>query len=68
MKERIPVLVCVSATGEKLKPLVIGRSTRPRWFHGLQISNLGDDYHYSGRIITDINGEKSIDLWTKGKA
>ena len=31
-KERITVLLCCSATGEKLTPLVIGRSQNPRCF------------------------------------
>ena len=33
-KDRITVLLCCSATGEKLQPLVIGRSLNPRCFRG----------------------------------
>lgn len=33
-KERITVLLCCSATGEKIRPLVIGRSKNPRCFRG----------------------------------
>jgi hypothetical protein len=31
-KERLRIMFCCSATGEKLKPLVIGNATRPRAF------------------------------------
>lgn len=43
-KERITVLLCVSATGEKLKPFVIGKSAKPRCFQGIDIMNLGVTY------------------------
>ena len=31
-KERLSIMLCCSATGEKLKPLVIGNAARPRAF------------------------------------
>ena len=34
-KERLTVLLACSATGEKMKPLVIGHSLNPRCFHGV---------------------------------
>jgi len=34
-KERLTVLLCVSMSGEKLKPLVIGKSVKPRCFKGI---------------------------------
>jgi hypothetical protein len=39
-KERITVMLCCSLTGEKLKPLVIGKAEKPRCFKGLDISQL----------------------------
>ena len=46
-KDRITVLLCASATGEKLKPLVIGRSAKPRCFQGLDMALLGVDYKFN---------------------
>ena len=31
-KDRLSIMLCCSATGEKLKPLVIGNAARPRAF------------------------------------
>ena len=31
-KDRLSIILCCSATGEKLKPLVIGNAARPRAF------------------------------------
>ena len=39
-KERVTVLLCCSASGEKLKPLVIGRSQMPRCFNGKLPANV----------------------------
>ena len=39
-KERISVLLCCSATGEKLKPFIIGKSPNPRCFRGKTIQNM----------------------------
>jgi hypothetical protein len=38
-KERLTVLLCTSALGEKLKPLVIGKYARPRAFGRQKIEN-----------------------------
>lgn len=46
-KERITVLLCVGATGEKMKPLVIGRSEKPRCFQRIDIRNLGVSYTFN---------------------
>ena len=35
-KDRITVLLCASVSGEKLQPLVIGKSRNPRSFKGYQ--------------------------------
>ena len=43
-KERIMVLLASSATGEKLQPLVIGKSTNPRCFRGIDKVLLGVRY------------------------
>lgn len=39
-KERLTVLFCVSMTGQKEVPLVIGKSARPRAFKHIPIANL----------------------------
>ena len=39
-KERITVLLCCSQTGEKLKPLVIGKAEKPQCFKGLNVGDL----------------------------
>ena len=46
-KDRITVLLAVSAAGKKLRPLVIGKSKKPRCFYGFEIPTLGVDYDYS---------------------
>jgi len=40
-KERLMVLLYISIYGEKLKPLVIGKSLKPRYFKSIDISKLG---------------------------
>lgn len=39
-KERITILLACSSTGEKLKPLVIGKARKPRCFKNVNIKNL----------------------------
>ena len=55
-KDRITVLLAASAAGEKLRPLVIGKSKKPRCFYGFEIPMLGVDYDYSKKswMTTDI--------------
>jgi len=43
-KERITVLFAVSKTGEKLTPLIIGKSKNPRCFKNLKVENLPCSY------------------------
>lgn len=43
-KERITVLLACSATGEKLQPVVIGKSENPRCFKNVNKRSLGIDY------------------------
>lgn len=58
-KERITVLLCASCTGEKLKPLVIGKSKNPRCFKNIQIDSLPIHYYnnkkawMTGKIYED---------------
>lgn len=40
-KERMTIAFCASAAGEKVKPLIIWKSQRPRCFKGKDISKLG---------------------------
>ena len=46
-KDRITVLLAASTTGEKLKPLVIGKSKKPWCFYGFEVVSLGIDYDFS---------------------
>ena len=39
-KERITIALCSSMTGEKIKPLVIGKSRKPRCFGRMNIKSL----------------------------
>ena len=43
-KDRLTFLFCASAVGEKLKPLVIGKSLNPRCFKGIHKDMLGVQY------------------------
>ena len=43
-KDRVTVLLCASATGEKLMPLVIGRSANPRCFKSCHRTSLRVTY------------------------
>ncbi|CAG8495873.1 6007_t:CDS:2 [Scutellospora calospora] len=48
VKDRVTVLLCMNATGtDKLKPLVIRKSVKPRCFKGIQKKNLGVEYDAS---------------------
>ena len=46
-KDRITVALCVSMTGEKLTPLVIGKSRKPRCFNGIETSSLPVHYKFN---------------------
>ncbi|CAI6370038.1 unnamed protein product [Macrosiphum euphorbiae] len=58
-KERLTVLLCVSMSGEKLKPLVIGKSVKPRCFKGIDVSKLAVEWKANSKawmtthIMTD---------------
>ena len=39
-KERVTALLCCSMLGEKYKPFIIGKSSKPRCFRGVDISKL----------------------------
>ena len=43
-KNRITVALCASMTGEKLKPLVIGKSSKPRCFNRIETASLPVTY------------------------
>jgi hypothetical protein len=44
-KERLAILLCCNMAGDKVKPLVIGKSVRPMCFNGLDIRELPVDWH-----------------------
>ncbi|XP_053403566.1 tigger transposable element-derived protein 6-like [Mercenaria mercenaria] len=46
-KERITVALCSSMTGEKVKPLVIGKSRSPRCFGRMDVKTLPVDYYFN---------------------
>lgn len=48
-KDRITVLLTCSANGEKLPPLVIGRSKLPRCLRGIDLKSLGIEYESSSK-------------------
>lgn len=43
-KEPVTVLFACSATGEKLKPLVIGKASKPRCFKNVKMNDLKVDF------------------------
>lgn len=43
-KQRLTVALCASMTGEKLKPLVIGKAQKPRCFGALNVASLPVKY------------------------
>uniref|UniRef100_A0ABM0MZN5 Tigger transposable element-derived protein 4-like n=1 Tax=Saccoglossus kowalevskii TaxID=10224 RepID=A0ABM0MZN5_SACKO len=44
-KERLTVMLCANMVGDKEKPLVIGKSTKPRCFKNINLKNLPVDYY-----------------------
>lgn len=58
-KDRVTVALCASMTGEKLQPLVIGKSAKPRCFGKIKVENLPVIYRYNkkawmnGRIFEE---------------
>ncbi len=48
-KDRITVLLCCSAAGEKVKPLVIGRTQNPRCFRAYGRHELGVGYEFNSK-------------------
>ena len=46
-KNRLTVVLTCSALGEKLKPMIIGKSKNPRCFRGIDLSCVGVEYHSS---------------------
>ena len=45
-KERITLLICCSWMGEKVKPLIIGKSVRPRCLRGADLDSMAISYKY----------------------
>jgi hypothetical protein len=59
-KERLSIMLCCSATGEKLKPLVIGNAARPRAFKQNSVTpdNLPVTWkHYKAWMTTAVFGD-----------
>ena len=48
-KERITVALCASMCGEKIRPLVIGKSKQPRCFNKIRTETLPVDYYYNSK-------------------
>jgi len=58
-KERITLLLCMSQTGEKIKPLIIGKSKRPHSFKNQYIENLNLEYENNAKAWM------SLDIFSK---
>lgn len=61
-KERVTVMLCANALGEKEKPLVIGKAMKPRCFGRLERKDLPVDYHANKKAWMTSNIFK---LWMK---
>ena len=46
-KDRVTVLLCTCMTGEKMKPLVVGRSKNPRCFKRVKLDSLPVTYRHN---------------------
>ena len=46
-KDRITVALCASLNGEKLKPLIIGKSGKPRCFSRVNVDSLPVTYRFN---------------------
>ena len=46
-KDRVTVALCASMTGEKQKPLLIGKSENPRCFSKIKTDSLPADYKFN---------------------
>ncbi|KAG0421444.1 Tigger transposable element-derived protein 4, partial [Dictyocoela muelleri] len=53
-KDRITILFCVSMSGEKLNPLLIGKFKSPRGFKDLKWDKLKISYHYNKKAWMDV--------------
>ena len=49
-KNWITMLLAVNATGEKLKPVVIGNALKPQCFQGLDINSFGIEYYHNKKV------------------
>ncbi|KAG0428943.1 Tigger transposable element-derived protein 6, partial [Dictyocoela muelleri] len=50
-KERVTILFCVSLTGEKIDPLLIGKFKCPRGFKDLDFEKLGIKYEHNSKTL-----------------
>lgn len=66
-KDRLTVMLCASALGEKLKPLVIGKSAKPRCFKHVDLNKLGVTWRHNKKawMTTDTFIEWLEDLNSK---
>ncbi|XP_014260374.1 tigger transposable element-derived protein 6 [Cimex lectularius] len=69
-KERLTVLLCASMTGEKIKPLVIGKAAKPRCFKGVNMETVGVSWKFNSKawMTTDIMREWLEQLDNKMRA
>lgn len=54
-KERVSILFCVSLAGEKLNPVLIGKSKMPRGFRDLNFEKLNITYEYNKKAWMKID-------------
>ena len=61
-KERLTVALCASMTGEKLRPLVIGKSEKPRCFKKINVESLPVDYKFNRKAWMNSH---LFEIWLK---
>ncbi|KAG0439732.1 Tigger transposable element-derived protein 6 [Dictyocoela muelleri] len=53
-KERVTILFCISMLGEKINPLIIGKSKTPRGFKNLDFKRLIVDYRHNKKACMNL--------------
>jgi hypothetical protein len=56
-KERVTLALCASMTGEKIKPLLIGKSRQPRCFKKIKPETLPVTYRYNKKTFKSLDDE-----------
>ena len=62
-KERLAALFCYNASGEKMKPLVIGKARKPCTFSSVNVSRLPVTWRSSNKAL--MNTAKLLSGWSR---